>query len=142
MESTVTATGTVNAVTTVLVGTQVSGTIKNLFADFNSLVKKGQILAQIDPATFQAQVEQAQANLLRRSQRQKARSPWRIQAHIGAEQAAFGEKSHLPRAILTPRRPTTCLPGPRWMWQGPGGAGTAALKMAETNLRYTRISPR
>ena len=61
--SSVTATGTVNAVTTVLVGTQVSGTIKTLYVDFNSPVKKGQIIAQIDPATFEAQVGQARANL-------------------------------------------------------------------------------
>jgi len=60
----VTATGTVSAITTVLVGTQVSGTIKILYVDFNSPVKKGQILAQIDPSTFQAQVEQARANHL------------------------------------------------------------------------------
>jgi HlyD family secretion protein len=63
IKSTVLATGTVNAVTTVQVGTQVSGTIKQLFADFNSPVKKGQLLAQIDPAIFEAQVGQAQANL-------------------------------------------------------------------------------
>lgn len=61
--ATVTATGTVNAVTTVQVGTQVSGTIKSLYADFNSHVKKGQIIAQIDPSTFEAQVQQADANL-------------------------------------------------------------------------------
>jgi len=60
----VTATGTVNAVTTVLVGTQVSGTIKTLYVDFNSRVKKGQLIAQIDPATFEALVQQARANLL------------------------------------------------------------------------------
>jgi HlyD family secretion protein len=64
IQATVTATGTVNAVTTVLVGTQVSGTIKSLFADFNSRVKKGQIIAQIDPSTFESQVQQARANLL------------------------------------------------------------------------------
>ncbi len=64
VKSVVTATGTVNAVTTVSVGTQVSGTIRTLFADFNSPVKKGQLLAQIDPATFRAQVDQARANLL------------------------------------------------------------------------------
>jgi len=64
IQATVTATGTVNAVTTVLVGTQVSGTIKQLYVDFNSRVKKGQLIAQIDPATFEAQVQQAQANLL------------------------------------------------------------------------------
>lgn len=61
--TTVTATGTVNAVTTVLVGTQVSGTIKNIHVDFNSPVRKGQLIAMIDPATFEAQVEQARANL-------------------------------------------------------------------------------
>jgi len=59
----VSATGTVNAVTTVLVGTQVSGTIKQLFVDYNSTVRKGQLLAQIDPASFDAQAAQASANL-------------------------------------------------------------------------------
>ena len=58
---TVTASGNVNAVTTVLVGTQVSGTIKTIYADFNSPVKNGQLIAQIDPATFEAQVEQAKS---------------------------------------------------------------------------------
>jgi HlyD family secretion protein len=62
MGAAVTATGTVNPVTTVLVGTQVSGTIKSLFADFNSRVKKGQIIAQIDPAFFETQLAQSQAN--------------------------------------------------------------------------------
>ena len=64
ISSIVTATGTINPVTTVLVGSQVSGTIKALFADFNSRVKEGQMIAQIDPALFQAQVDQAKANLL------------------------------------------------------------------------------
>jgi HlyD family secretion protein len=64
IQQAVTATGTVNAVTTVQVGTQVSGTIKTLFVDFNSRVKKGQLIAQIDPSTFESQVQQAQANLL------------------------------------------------------------------------------
>src|SRR5512136_1295297 len=58
IQETVTATGTVNAVTTVLVGTQVSGTIKQIFVDFNSPVKKGQLITQIDPAPFDAQVQQ------------------------------------------------------------------------------------
>jgi HlyD family secretion protein len=48
----------------VLVGTQVSGTIKELFVDFNSRVRKGQIIAQIDPSTFESQVQQAKANML------------------------------------------------------------------------------
>jgi len=63
LRATVTATGTVSAVTTVLVGTQVSGTVKQIFVDYNSPVKKGQLLAQIDPALSDAKVSQARANL-------------------------------------------------------------------------------
>src|ERR687891_362225 len=61
----VAATGTLQAVTTVQVGTQVSGTIRELNADFNSLVHKGQVLARLDPSLFQTQIEQARANLIR-----------------------------------------------------------------------------
>jgi HlyD family secretion protein len=57
------ATGTINAVTTVQVGSQVSGTIWKLTADFNSHVKKGQLIAQIEPSLFQGQVLQARADL-------------------------------------------------------------------------------
>src|SRR5574340_1468350 len=64
IRSIVTATGTVNAVTTVLVGTQVSGTIKTLYVDWNSPVRKGQLIALIDPTLFQASVDQAKANLI------------------------------------------------------------------------------
>src|SRR5436305_4761129 len=60
---TVTATGTLSAVTTVQVGSQVSGVIARLYADFNSPVKKGQLLAEIDPTPFQAQVEQRRADV-------------------------------------------------------------------------------
>ncbi len=62
---TVGATGTLQAVTTVQVGTQVSGTILELNADFNSLVRKGQVLARLDPSLFETQIEQARANLIR-----------------------------------------------------------------------------
>lgn len=61
----VTATGTLSAVRTVQVGTQVSGTIAKLYADFNSIVKKGQVVALIDPTFLEASVKDAQANLQR-----------------------------------------------------------------------------
>jgi HlyD family secretion protein len=57
------ATGTLQAVTTVQVGSQVSGNIAYLGADFNSLVKKGQVLARLDPSLFEAQAQQSRANL-------------------------------------------------------------------------------
>jgi HlyD family secretion protein len=59
----VSATGNVNAVTTVQVGSQVSGQIKELLADFNTLVKKNQIIARIDPEIFEAKVNQARADV-------------------------------------------------------------------------------
>lgn len=63
LRNTVTATGTLQAVTTVQVGSQASGTIAALYADFNSVVKKGQVVAQLNPSVAQAQVAQARANL-------------------------------------------------------------------------------
>src|SRR6266568_6586233 len=59
----VTATGTLNPVTNVQVGSQVSGNIQKLFADFNSQVKAGQTVAQIDPMLFQAAVTEAEGDL-------------------------------------------------------------------------------
>jgi HlyD family secretion protein len=63
IESAITATGNCNAVVTVQVGSQVSGNIIALYADFNTKVKQGQLVARIDPAIFKAQVDQAKANL-------------------------------------------------------------------------------
>jgi HlyD family secretion protein len=61
--ATISSTGTLNPVTSVQVGTQVSGQIKELFVDFNSPVKKGQLIARIDPETFEYRVRQAEADL-------------------------------------------------------------------------------
>lgn len=63
LRNTVTATGALQAVTTVQVGSQASGTLSALNADFNSIVKKGQVIAQLDPSVSKAQVDQARANL-------------------------------------------------------------------------------
>ena len=60
---TVDATGTIQPVTTVQVGTQVSGTIKSLAADFNTTVRQGQVIAVLEPSLFQTQVEQARATV-------------------------------------------------------------------------------
>ncbi|WP_455366845.1 efflux RND transporter periplasmic adaptor subunit [Kaarinaea lacus] len=72
--SSVSATGTLSPVITVQVGSQVSGTIQHLYADFNSRVKKGDLIAQIDPALFQARLAEAEANL--KSARAAADKAW------------------------------------------------------------------
>jgi HlyD family secretion protein len=61
--SVVQATGTINPLTTVPVGSYVSGTVKYIFADFNSRVQTGQVLAQLDPEIYDAQVNQARGNV-------------------------------------------------------------------------------
>lgn len=62
---TIDATGRLEAVTMVQVGTQVSGTIKALYADFNSRVRQGQVVAELEPSLFETQVEQARATVVR-----------------------------------------------------------------------------
>lgn len=62
ISNTVTTTGTVQPVNTVSVGSQVSGTIEKLYVDFNSVVKKGQLLAELDKTLFQAALDQAKSN--------------------------------------------------------------------------------
>jgi HlyD family secretion protein len=62
---TVGATGTLQAVTTVDVGTQVSGLVQELYADFNSIVRKGQVIARLDPSLIQTRIEQSRASVVR-----------------------------------------------------------------------------
>jgi HlyD family secretion protein len=139
--SSVTATGTVNAVTTVLVGTQVSGTIKSIYVDFNSPVKQGQLIAQIDPATFEAQVALAQANLLSaRANVEKAvvvladakRSMDRQKELFARNLVA---RSDLDAAETAYETANTQLSAAK----AQVGQAEATLRIAETNLRYTKI---
>jgi HlyD family secretion protein len=99
LRNTVTATGTLQAVTTVQVGSQASGTISALYADFNSKVKKGQVIAQLDPSVTQAQVEQARANLQQaQAQLQSARASV-AQTHAGVAVSRAGVSDARARAL-------------------------------------------
>jgi HlyD family secretion protein len=138
---TVTATGTVNAVTTVLVGTQASGRIRGLFADFNSTVKKGQLIAQIDPAVFQAQVDQARANLSNAdANRVKAEATSTDAARtMNRYRGLFARnlvaRSDLDTAETNAATAAASLTAARTVVD----QTRAALELAETNLGYTRI---
>lgn len=137
----VTATGTVNAVTSVNVGTQVSGRVTTLFADYNSPVTKGQVIALIDPSLFQAQVDQAQANLANaRANLEKARATetdakrtWdRYKNLFGRDLAARSQMDAAETAYLTARASTLAA-------QTQVDQTSAALRLAGTNLYYTKI---
>jgi len=141
IKSEVTATGTVEAVTTVSVGTQVSGTIKYLYADFNSPVKKGQLLAQIDPATVQAQVDQARANLFSaRANMEKAAVAVMDARRTYERSKELFAQNFIARSDLdTAETNLHSAEAQQKVTQAQVGQAQASLKIAETNLQYTSI---
>lgn len=141
VRQTVTATGTLNAVTTVLVGTQVSGTIKQLFVDFNSVVKKGQLLALIDPALFEAQVAQARANLLTaEANREKIAATLADAKRTYERNKTLLEKNLISQSDLdTAQTNYESNVAQLRAAEAQVAQAKAALNSAEINLRYTRI---
>src|SRR5262249_40536868 len=99
------ATGTLEPINTVDVGTQVSGTVQSLAVDFNAAVRAGQIVARLDPSSYQAQLQQAQGNL---AQAQAERARLRVaaeDARVKYERAQTLSKGELiPRAELDDAR--------------------------------------
>lgn len=94
LDASVSATGTVNPVMTVHVGSQISGTVLHLYADYNSQVRQGQLLLQLDPAIYNAQVAQARANL------EKARSDLENQRRIYARAQEMFKKNFSSKADM------------------------------------------
>jgi HlyD family secretion protein len=139
--SAVTATGTVNAVKTVLVGTQVSGTIKKLYVDYNSKVKEGQLLAQIDPATFQAQVDQAGANLLNAQANLKKNEASLVDAQrIYKRNRELIDKHYVAQSDLDTSETNVEMNKAQVdVAKAQVLQNKAALNQAETSLHYTRI---
>lgn len=137
----VTATGTVNPVTTVLVGTQVSGTIKHIYVDFNSPVKRGQVVAQIDPATFEAQVEQSRANLFTaQANLQKAEATLIDSKRTMERNKLLYSKNLIARSDLdTAETNYETAKAQVEAAKSQVEQAKASLKVAETNLMYTRI---
>ncbi len=123
----VTATGTLQAVTTVQVGSQIAGTVKELYADFNTRVRKGQVLAQLDPATYEAQVTSATANLakaqadLDAAQKDEARQRQLLARQLIAQADYDVSKNKLQDAQATVKQMA------------------AALDQSKVNLGYTTI---
>jgi HlyD family secretion protein len=141
IRATVSATGTVNAVTTVLVGTQVSGTIKQLLVDYNSTVRKGQLLAQIDPASFDAQVAQASANLsLSRANLDKSKVAVRDTITTFERNKILFAKNFISKSDLdTSETNYLSVLAQVKASEAQVEQARAALNLANTNLRYTQI---
>jgi HlyD family secretion protein len=136
------ATGVLQAVTTVQVGSQVSGTIKDLLADFNSTVRKGEVIARLDPALFQARVAQARANLVSaRADVERARAAV-VDAKQKYERAqALAKEDLVPASDLESAKATS--DGARAQLLANEAAvsqSEAALNQAQVDLGHTVIA--
>jgi HlyD family secretion protein len=125
---TVTATGSISAVTTVQVGSQVSGIIARLYADFNSTVKKGQLLAELDPTNFLAMVQQRRADLLQN------------EVQTRNAEVSFHRQERLLADNLAPQSDYDAAKANFEAAQAQVEQSRAALAQAETSLAYTKIA--
>lgn len=123
----VTATGTLSAVTTVQVGSQVSGVISRLYADFNSHVKKGQLLAELDPTPFQQTVDQRQADVTK------------SQIEAANAKITYERQRRLAAAGLAAQADLDAAKAAYQGAQAQVSQSRAALSSAQTNLHYTKI---
>lgn len=139
--SVVTATGTVNPVVSVQVGSQVSGKIAKLFADFNSVVKEGQVLAQMDQQPFKARVRQARAAMksaqgnLQKAKNMAAQRKRERDRMATLRVQAFVSQADLDMAETTYRDATAHVE----VSQAQLDQAEAALASAELDLGYTTI---
>ncbi|MBU6378398.1 MAG: efflux RND transporter periplasmic adaptor subunit [Gammaproteobacteria bacterium] len=137
----VSASGSLSAVVTVEVGSQVSGRIQSLFADFNSVVRKGERIAKIDPALFEAAVEQAQANVvaargnLARLQAQSEESARQARRATQLFDQRIVSENDRDAAVSSARAAAAAVQ----QAEGQLSQTLAALRQAQTNLRYTDI---
>lgn len=135
------ASGTINPVNTVSIGSQVSGIVKEIYVDYNSKVKKGQPLAQIDPSLFQAQVDQATANLnAAKANYQKTKSMLiydkaNYERYQKMYKNHYVSKSDLELTAATYKKDLAELN----QMQASISQASATLRNNLTNLRYTKI---
>jgi HlyD family secretion protein len=137
----VTATGTINPVITVQVGSQVSGIIQNLYADFNSVVKAGQVVAQIDPAPFRTVVTQMEANLQNAlGNVARARSDLALQKlNFDRAKALFGQQLNAQQDVDNARTAFETSQANIQVAEAQVKQARAQLETAKVNLEYTTI---
>lgn len=142
LSQTVEASGTVNPVQSVNIGSQVSGRIYKLYVDYNSKVKKGQLLAEIDPALFQASVDKATADL------NNAKSNYnKVLAQVNYKKANYERYSRLLQKHYVSKDETESAYSNYLASKAELAAMTANinqakanLETAQTNLFYTKIT--
>jgi len=137
----VSATGTLSPINTVLVGSQVSGTIQHLYADFNDQVKQGQVIAQIDPAIFTAKRAEAQANLKNaEAARDKAWIEVLDTKREYDRQAGLQKKKLVAESVVDAARfASQAAKGEHQVKVASVAQASAVLEREQVNLDYTTI---
>ncbi len=139
--ATVTATGTVQPVTKVQVGTYVSGPIREIYVDFNSPVSKHQLVAKIDPAPFEVKVRQADANLANaRAQVEKARADLRLKRLTVERNRSLRQRDLISQDELDTSESNDAQAAAQLALAESGvKQAQAALEEARISLSYTEI---
>src|SRR5688572_11865060 len=135
------ATGTIEPIRTMPIGSQVSGQVKEIYVDFNSIVKTGQLLAELDPDLLQVQVDVQLANLARQEgeitnqqvQLEDAQKQLERTQMLFAKQLV--NQQQLDQAVLTVKTRTTALDSAKKQLQ----TVQASLNQAKLNVSYTKI---
>lgn len=127
ISSSITATGTIKPIDTVSVGSQISGVVQHIYVDFNDVVKKGQLLAKVDPSIIGAQVEVAKANLLS------------AKSNLEYQQSTFDRQDQLFKLGAISKADFQVASNQRNNAKAAVANTTALLTIATKNLFYTNI---
>ena len=137
----ITASGTINPISTVNIGTQISGIIDEIYVDFNSNVKKGQLLAVIDPQTFEASVDQKQAalNIAKAELDINKNDIVYYKKHLDRIKKLNTSKYSTDKELETAQRDYDNAVAKRGLIEAQVSQAEATLKQAKIDLEYTKI---
>ncbi|MFZ5657705.1 MAG: efflux RND transporter periplasmic adaptor subunit [Pseudomonadota bacterium] len=138
----ISSTGALSAISTVVVGSEISGRVTDVLVDFNDRVRKGQVLARLDPSTFEAQIAQGNAavNSARANAAQaeaalrNAEADWRRKADLGRQQLVARSEVDLARAALEQARAQVAAARAQ-IAQQQAGTRTTRLNLGRTEIR-------
>ena len=131
----ISATGTLSAISTVTVGSQISGQVTDVLVDYNSEVKKGEVLARIDPSTYEAQIEQGNAQIANAQARLK-----QAQATLANAELDYARKADLGRQKLVAQSDVDLARAARDQARAQVNAAQASIRQQTASTQTTRVN--
>ncbi|WBX94034.1 MULTISPECIES: efflux RND transporter periplasmic adaptor subunit [Pseudoxanthomonas] len=131
----ISATGTLSAISTVTVGSQISGQVTDVLVDYNSEVKKGEVLARIDPSTYEAQIEQGNAQIANAQASLK-----QAQATLANAELDYTRKADLGRQKLVAQSDVDLARAARDQARAQVNAAQASIRQQTASTQTTRVN--